>query len=136
MGDYVIDMAEPKDKLLNLGDHLKGPAASQTVYEFGRFLASRITNGTLVPSGVVLLFLLAFSDMKKGVNSSGQPVRDVFLGLTQKLRAVMELSIMKILIRTIFKEEDAAKINEVLQEVMPSKPHEEGKTDEGDPPSD
>jgi len=69
----ALSMVEPKQKLVNLKEHLPGEH-EQVVYDFGKYLAEYLNN-ELVPMGFALGCMLALHDLQAGVNGfSGKPI--------------------------------------------------------------
>lgn len=68
-----------KEKLRNLSEYM--PDQDETTYQFGRFLAERLGNDTILPMGFNMVAELGLYDLQTGIDGfTGEPIRSRLVG--------------------------------------------------------
>ena len=70
------------------------PDQDETTYQFGEYLAERLTQGRIVPEGFYMAAKLALYDLEKGVNGfTNQPIHSHLVGYPTQIYSLIALVI-------------------------------------------
>lgn len=115
------------DKLRQLTEFV--PQSNQYLYQFGTFLAERITpRKQITPQNFVGAAELAIYDLQKGIDGfTGQPIRSELVGLPPQLYSLLRLNVT-IIAKAVYSEDFAKQVEEIYQKLEERRRTQENKT--------
>ncbi|MHB1316520.1 MAG: hypothetical protein ACYCZW_01550 [Minisyncoccota bacterium] len=118
INEQVVSMEELCQKLKNLRELIPEDFSDGLLYHFGEYMAERLNQSSIVPTGFIMGCELALYDLEKGVNGfTGKPIQNSIVGYPSMNYSLLRQDIARIA-QVVFPPEFAAEVNRHFEAIQ------------------